>query len=81
MVDRNHLHFLIRQIPEAQSEYVVTGKVIDQSTQLPLPAWYARTPPLSDSNSEGNFTLRLPNGGYDLQYPTRVMKPLQRTIR
>src|SRR5215510_9321773 len=52
-----------------QSEYVITGKVIDQSTQLPLAGasvFCQNTTIGVISNSEGNFTMRLPNGGYDL---------------
>ena len=52
-----------------QSEFTVTGKVIDQSTQQPLAGasvFCQNTTIGVISNSEGNFTLRLPAGGYDL---------------
>ncbi|HYJ38846.1 MAG TPA: carboxypeptidase-like regulatory domain-containing protein, partial [Chitinophagaceae bacterium] len=52
-----------------RTEFIITGKVLDQSTQLPLAGgsvFCQNTTIGTITNSEGNFTLRLPNGGYDL---------------
>jgi hypothetical protein len=52
-----------------RADFVITGKVIDQSTQLPLSGasiFCQNTTIGVISNSEGSFTIRLPNGGYDL---------------
>src|SRR4030095_1024165 len=61
--------FILDNLHAQQAEYIITGKVIDQSTQLPLAGasvFCQNTTIGVISNSEGNFTLRLPNGGYDL---------------
>jgi len=52
-----------------RGDFTVTGKVIDQSTQQPLAGasvFCQNTTIGVVSNGEGNFTLRLPPGGYDL---------------
>ena len=52
-----------------QSEFTITGMVIDQSTRQPLAGasvFCQNTTIGVVSSSEGNFTLRLPAGGYDL---------------
>ncbi len=52
-----------------QREFTITGKVMDQSTQQPLAGasvFCQNTTIGVVSNSDGNFTLRLPVGGYDL---------------
>ncbi len=61
---------LVSQSLVAQrNEYVIRGKVIDSTTQLPLAGasvFCQNTTIGVVSNSEGNFSLHLPNGGYDL---------------
>jgi hypothetical protein len=57
------------QLYAQRNEYTVTGKVIDQSTGQPLAgaSVFAQNTTLGAvSNSEGNFRLTVPNGGYDL---------------
>jgi hypothetical protein len=52
-----------------RTDFTLTGKVVDQSTQLPLSGasvFCQNTTVGVISNSEGNFTLRLASGGYDL---------------
>lgn len=49
--------------------YYITGKVTDRNTLLPLPAasvFAQNTTFGTVTDSAGNFTLKLPNGGYDL---------------
>jgi hypothetical protein len=49
--------------------YVVKGKVIDKNTKRPLQAAsvFAQNTTFGEaSNADGNFTLRLPDGGYSL---------------
>ena len=54
----------------AQDKYFpISGKVIDEKTQLPLPnasVFCQNTTMGTTSNNEGSFFLRLSNGGYDL---------------
>ncbi|MGB8191181.1 MAG: carboxypeptidase-like regulatory domain-containing protein [Chitinophagaceae bacterium] len=52
-----------------RNEYIVTGKVIDQSSGQPLAnasVFCQNTTLGTVSNSEGLFRLQVPNGGYDL---------------
>lgn len=52
-----------------QTSFLISGKVIDAASKNPLPAAsvFAQNTSLGTAtNSEGNFTLRLFNGGYDL---------------
>lgn len=54
---------------QAQQEFVANGKVIDASTKQPLAGasvFCQNTTFGTITNSEGNFKLALPNGGYDL---------------
>ena len=49
--------------------YLITGKVMDAATQLPLQgaSVFAQNTTLGTAtDQQGNFTLRLQNGGYDL---------------
>ncbi|MEP7141667.1 MAG: carboxypeptidase-like regulatory domain-containing protein [Ferruginibacter sp.] len=49
--------------------YNITGKVIDAVTKAPMQAasvFAQNTTTGTATNTDGNFTLRLPNGGYDL---------------
>ena len=49
--------------------YYISGKVIDAATKQPLQSasvFTQNTTFGTTSNAEGNFTLKLPNGGYDL---------------
>lgn len=53
----------------AQQEFIATGKITDSATGLPLTgaSVFCRNTTLgTTSNSEGAFSLTLPNGGYDL---------------
>jgi hypothetical protein len=53
----------------AQSSYTVTGKVINADTKAPLQgaSVFAENTTLGTAtDAEGNFTLYLPNGGYDV---------------
>jgi hypothetical protein len=57
------------QLYAQQGEFTVTGKITDQSTQQPLSGasvFCQNTTIGVVSNSDGNFSLRLPAGGYDL---------------
>ena len=52
-----------------RNEFVITGKIIDQSTQQPLAGasvFCQNTTVGTVSKNDGEFSLRLPNGGYDL---------------
>jgi hypothetical protein len=68
---------------EAQSKsFIVKGKVIDEKTRQPLAnasVFCQNTTVGTTSNNEGEFSLRLNNGGYDLvisytSYDTKVMR-------
>ncbi len=51
------------------SEYTVSGRVVDKATKLPMQAasvFAQNTTFGTATGPEGNFKLRLPNGGYDL---------------
>ena len=53
----------------SQATYTVAGKVIDKNTRLPLQgaSVFAQNTTFGvATNSEGNFILKLPNGGYEL---------------
>lgn len=53
----------------SQTHYIVTGKVLDKNTKSPLAAasvFAQHTTFGVATDSEGNFKLQLPNGGYDL---------------
>src|SRR5580704_18970705 len=54
----------------AQDQYFsVGGKVVDEKTKQPMPnasVFCQNTTVGTITNAEGNFTLRLKNGGYDL---------------
>ena len=53
----------------SQSDYIVTGKIIDEETKLPLQgasAFAENTTIGTASDNEGIFRLRLPNGGYSI---------------
>jgi hypothetical protein len=54
----------------AQDPYfVISGKVVDEKTKQPMPnasVFCQNTTVGTITNAEGNFTLRLKNGGYDL---------------
>ncbi|MEO7119488.1 MAG: carboxypeptidase-like regulatory domain-containing protein [Ginsengibacter sp.] len=52
-----------------QTFYVIKGKVIDKDTKVPLPgaSVFAQNSTFGEAtNSDGNFTLKIPNGGYSL---------------
>lgn len=52
-----------------RNDYLITGKVVDQSTGLPLAGasvFCQNTTLGTISNNEGVFRLQVPNGGYDL---------------
>jgi hypothetical protein len=52
-----------------QTFYVVKGKVIDKDTKAPLPgaSVFAQNSTFGEAtNSDGNFTLKIPSGGYSL---------------
>lgn len=52
-----------------RNEYLVQGKVLDESTGQPLPGasvFCQNTTMGTISNNEGDFRLLVPNGGYDL---------------
>jgi len=65
-----------------KNEFVITGKVLDSATQQPLAGasvFAQNTTVGSVSKNEGEFSLRLPNGGYDLVvsytgYETFIMR-------
>ena len=51
------------------AQYTIAGKVIDKNTKAPLPAAsvFAQNTTFGvATDAEGNFKLRLPNGGYEL---------------
>ena len=53
----------------AQSDYAISGKIIDEDTKLPLQgaSVFAENTTLGTaSDNEGVFHLRLPNGGYSI---------------
>lgn len=52
-----------------QDAYLITGKVMDATSKLPLQGasvFAQSTTTGTATNEQGNFTLRLQNGGYDL---------------
>ena len=62
------ISFLFLQA-NAQSYYTVTGKVFSATTGSPLQgaSVFAQNTTLGTAtDEEGNFSLNLPNGGYDL---------------
>lgn len=62
------LFLLLAQIGLAQN-FLVSGKVIDAQTKMPLQGasvFCIQTTIGTVTNSEGNFSMRLPNGGYEL---------------
>ena len=63
------LFFFLLAQAFSQATYSVSGKVIDKATRLPLPgaSVFAQNTTFGvASNAEGIFTLKLPNGGYEL---------------
>ena len=64
------------------THYTIRGKVIDKNSRLPLPgaSVFAQNTTFGvATNTEGNFTLKLPNGGYELiitftGYETEVVR-------
>jgi hypothetical protein len=57
------------QLNAQRTEYVISGKVLDQSTQQPLAGasvFCQNTTLGTVSNAEGEFRLLVPSGGYDL---------------
>ena len=62
--------------------FSITGKVIDEKTKQPMPnasVFCQNTTSGTTSNAEGNFFLRMNNGGYDLVisytgYETKVLR-------
>ncbi|MBK8495484.1 MAG: carboxypeptidase-like regulatory domain-containing protein [Chitinophagaceae bacterium] len=53
----------------AQADYVISGKVIDGDTNLPLQGasvFAENTTIGTATNNEGTFFLQLPNGGYSI---------------
>src|SRR6195952_5960024 len=51
------------------NDYIITGKVIDATSKLPLQgaSVFAQNTTIGTAtDAQGNFTLRLQNGGYDL---------------
>lgn len=57
------------QLNAQRTEYVVTGKVVDQATGQPLAGasvFCQNTTLGAVSNNAGEFRLQVPNGGYDL---------------
>jgi hypothetical protein len=64
------LALLFSLAASAQDPYfLVSGKVIDEKTKQPMPnasVFCQNTTVGTITNAEGNFTLRLKNGGYDL---------------
>jgi len=74
---------LISLVVLSQDKYfTVTGKIIDQKSQQPLggaSVFCQNTTKGTVSNNDGNFFLRLSNGGYDLVvsytgYETKVLR-------
>jgi hypothetical protein len=69
-------------IASAQQEFTTSGKITDSATSLPLvgaSVFCQNTTLGTTSNSEGAFSLNLPNGGYDLVisytgYETQVIR-------
>ena len=60
--------FFITQL-FSQATYTVAGKVIDKDTRLPLQgaSVFAQNTTFGvATTADGNFTLKLPNGGYEL---------------
>jgi nucleoside-diphosphate-sugar epimerase len=56
-------------IANAQSTFLVAGKVVDSATNQPLSGasvFAQNTTQGTISKDDGNFMIRLPNGGYDL---------------
>lgn len=63
--------FLLTNVPlfSQVNYYVVKGKVIDKNTKKPLPgaSVFAQNTTFGEaSNADGNFTIKLPDGGYAL---------------
>lgn len=61
--------FLATQTFSQVTQYTVNGKVIDRNTRLPLQgaSVFAQNTTFGvATDAEGNFRLRLPNGGYEL---------------
>lgn len=61
--------FLSITVPAQSTHYIVSGKIIDAITKLPLQAasvFAQNTTIGTATNAEGNFELLLPNGGYDV---------------
>ncbi len=66
----------------AQQSFTASGKIIDSATNMPLAGasvFCQNTTLGTSSNSEGAFSLNLPNGGYDLiisytGYETEVVR-------
>ena len=61
--------FFATQIFSQVTQYTVTGKVIDKNSKLPLQgaSVFAQNTTFGvATDAEGNFKLRLPNGGYEL---------------
>jgi carboxypeptidase-like protein len=65
-----------------EKNFVVTGKVVDEKTKLPMPGasvFCQNTTFGTITNNEGKFFMRLNNGGYDLVvsytgYETKMMR-------
>lgn len=63
------LSFFVSKTFSQASQYTVTGKVIDKNTKAPLQgaSVFAQNTTFGmATDAEGNFRLRLPNGGYEL---------------
>ena len=61
--------FIISSAAFSQSTYIISGKIIDATTKLPLQAAsvFAQSTTIGTAtDANGNFKLELPNGGYDL---------------
>jgi CarboxypepD_reg-like domain len=74
--------FLSLAVLSQDRNFPVTGKVIDEKTKQPMAkasVFCQNTTMGTVSDNEGNFFLRLPNGGYDLVvsytgYETKVLR-------
>lgn len=63
------LAFIIPALSFSQTSFIVKGKILDAATKQPLQAAsvFAENTTLGTAtDGEGNFTLYLPNGGYNL---------------
>lgn len=79
-----YLFLLLISFPAVaqQKTFLIGGKVVDSATQQPLngaSVFAQNTTQGTTCNTEGNFMLRLPNGGYDLiisytGYETRSLR-------